>query len=176
MRNIKRTAAAVAFALLTLLSVNTQFTNDAAAQSSVRPPANATQNAVPGSGDPTAGRPTRQPTELRDGAVPGGSMGTNSDADIWRKIRDGVTGNVSIPDKRSGQMIRGTDNRLRTREDVIAATESRGGSAGNLGGNNAGIASWIELRNGPLVRYGLYAMGGIIALLQSSSCSEAASA
>ncbi len=161
---------AVVFAFLSLFFITAlQFSGDAAAQSSVRPPANATQNAVPGRPGSVPARgiagPHTPPQILKDGMVPGGSLGNRSQADIWRMIREGTTGSVSIQDKRAGQLIRGTGNRLRSREDVLAATQSRGASAGNLNRNNAGIASWISVRNGPLVRYGLYAMAGMIALL-----------
>lgn len=158
---------AAAFAYLTVaFAALTISPNDAVAQSSVRPPANATHNAIPGR-TPGTGLAARRtsPQQLKDGIVPGGSLGNRSQADIWRQIREGTTGNVSIQDKSAGQLIRGTGNRLRTREDVLAATQSRGGSAGNLNRNNAGIMSWIAVRNGPLIRYGLYAMAGIIALL-----------
>jgi len=145
------------------------FSAAANAQSSVRPPASATQNAVPGapgsSGSPTLGRNNFAPEEFKDGIVPGGTRSGLSQSDIWRKIREGKTGKVSIPDKKSGQMIRGPNTRLKTLEDIRAAVESRGGSASNLGKNNAGIASWIAVRSGPLARYGLYAMGGMIILL-----------
>lgn len=164
------TAIAAVFAFLCLFFVTAiPFAGDAGAQSSVRPPANATRNAVPGRPGvaPSGGvaAPHTPPPVLRGGEVPGGSLGNRSESDIWRKIREGTTGNVSIQDKSAGQLMRGVDNRLTTEKDVIAATQSRGGSAGNLNRNNAGIASWIALRNGPLVRYGLYAMGGMIALL-----------
>lgn len=172
MSNATRTATtsfliAAVFAFLSLFFVTSiQSSGDAQAQSSVRPPANATQNAVPGraQGSGVAARRT-QPQKLKDGIVPGGSLGNRSQADIWRKIREGTAGNVSIQDKSAGTLIRGTGNRLKSQKDVIAATQSRGGSAGNLNRNNAGINSWIAVRNGPLVRYGLYAMGGILALL-----------
>jgi formate dehydrogenase subunit gamma len=181
MNTVNRTAAALKvtatplFAatfifIALLLAAPLQMISDAAAQSSVRPPANATTNTVPGNsglhrGGRAAGRDAGKPLNLQGGNVPGGSLGTKSQADIWRKIRSGETGGVSIPDKNAGQLIRGTDTRLRTKADIIAATQSRGGAAGNLNRNNAGIMSWIEIRNGPLVRYGLYAMGGVIALL-----------
>ncbi len=163
---------AVIFAFLSLfVTTSLQFADGAAAQSSVRPPANATRNAVPGTPGTGATQPTGVaaprvlPPKLKDGMVPGGSLGNRSEADIWRTIRQGTTGNVSIPDKKAGQLMRGVDNRLRTRQDVLKANQSRGGGAGNLNRDFAGIASWINLRNGPLVRYGLYAMGGMLALL-----------
>lgn len=174
MENANRTASvslmiAALFAFFSLFFVTSlQISNDALAQSSVRPPANATQNAIPGRNDnngPAAGRDPGQALQLKDGVVPGATLGNRSASDIWRKIRSGTAGNVSIPDKNAGNLIRGTGNRLRSEKDVIAATQSRGGSAANLNRNLAGINSWIEVRSGPLVRYGLYAMGGMIALL-----------
>ena len=95
----------------------------ALAQSSVNPPANAVQNVAPESNDPQAG------------AVPGGTLGTKSDADIWRAIRGGVQGTVSIPDKKAGLLVQ---------------------SAGE---------SWRDFRNGPLPTYGAWAMGGVLVLL-----------
>lgn len=172
MRSTNRTNSATVliaavFAFLSLFfAASIQFSDDAVAQSSVRPPANATRSVVPGSA-PNSGvaAPHVQPPKLKDGMVPGGALGNRSQADIWRKIRQGASGNVSIPDKRAGQIMRGVSNRLKSEKDVIAATQSRGGSAGNLNRNMAGIASWINVRNGPLLRYGLYAMAGIIAVL-----------
>ena len=161
---------AAVFAFLSVFFTTAiHFADGAAAQSSVRPPANATQNAVPGRSGraPATGvaQPRTAPQVLKGGEVPGGSLGTRSDTDIWRQIRQGTSGNVSIPDKSAGQLMRGVDNRLQSEKDVIAATQSRGASAGNLNRNLAGIAAWINVRNGPLLRYGLYAMGGMIALL-----------
>lgn len=69
------------------------------------------------------------------GTVPGQSLGSSSDAEIWRQIRKGKQGNVSIQDKKSGIMI-----------------QSEG-------------ESWRALRNGPLSTYGTWAIIGIIALL-----------
>lgn len=39
------------------------------------------------------------------GSVPGASLGTNSDAEIWRAVRQGVQGTVSIPDKQAGVLV-----------------------------------------------------------------------
>lgn len=82
---------------------------------------------------------TKPDTELLEspekGAVPGGTLGLSSDAEMWRAIRKGVTGSVSIPDKKAGQLVQSE-------------------------GDN-----WRALRNGPLKTYGAYALGGIIVLL-----------
>lgn len=59
---------------------------------------------------------------------PGDHLGTKSDSDIWRKIRRGVEGTVSIPDKKAGVYIQ---------------------SAGE---------TWRNVRNGPFKSYGALAM------------------
>ena len=69
------------------------------------------------------------------GTVPGESLGSSSDADIWRAIRQGKQGSVSIPDKNAGYMI-----------------QSEG-------------ESWRAIRNGPLSVYGAWAILGSVALL-----------
>jgi formate dehydrogenase subunit gamma len=86
--------------------------------SSVRPPANAVGTAAPTS--PNSVNPDK----------PG-----NYDVEMWRKIRGGIEGQVSIPDKKAGVLVQ---------------------SDGEL---------WRNFRNGPLPTYGAYAMGGMIALL-----------
>ncbi|MGI9385797.1 MAG: hypothetical protein ACR2OX_00060, partial [Methyloligellaceae bacterium] len=56
------------------------------AQSSVRPPAGATTN-------------------VTGGTVPGEALGNISDSEMWRAVRKGIKGNVSIPDKKAGQLV-----------------------------------------------------------------------
>ena len=84
--------------------------DSAFAQSSVRPPANATTNTVPRAGTPTSvpGVRADAPENPKEGKVPGGSLGNRSQSDFWRALREGATGTVSIPDKKAGQVIRGT--------------------------------------------------------------------
>lgn len=129
------------------------------AQSSVRPPDNATTNAVPRAGAPrqVPGRPTALTETPTKGTVPGASLGNRSDTEIWRALREGRSGNVSIPDKKAGQLIRGAPERLRSEADVRAAMRTQG--------NDGSIASWVLLRQGPIATYGAYAMGGTIVLL-----------
>ncbi len=105
-----RTALATLGILSLLCAAHFLLIATASAQSSVRPPSNATENAVPApsgtgstaaparpsGGGPTAGRPTVAPPNLTAGAVPGNTLGTRSQSDIWRQIRDGATGNVLI--------------------------------------------------------------------------------
>ena len=69
------------------------------------------------------------------GAVPGNSLGTSSDADFWRSIRQGEQGSVSLPDKQYGVMIQSE-------------------------GDN-----WRAVRNGPLSTYGVWVLLGMIILL-----------
>ena len=69
------------------------------------------------------------------GQVPGGSLGNQSDSEIWRAVRQGVQGTVSIPDKKSGVLVR---------------------SSGE---------SYRNFRNGPLSTWGVWFMLGMLALL-----------
>ena len=70
-----------------------------------------------------------------EGQVPGGALGNLNDAEIWRAVRHGIEGTVSIPDKKAG---------------VLVQSE----------GDN-----WRAWRNGPITQIGLYAMGGMLILL-----------
>lgn len=74
------------------------LTSQAYGQSSVRPPASAVENNVP---------------EAKDGKVPGNTLGINSDSDTWRAIRHGVTGNVSIVDKKAGILVQSDGENFR---------------------------------------------------------------
>lgn len=69
------------------------------------------------------------------GQIPGSSLGNQSDADLWRALRNGEAGRVSGPDPQAGVMIQ---------------------SEGDL---------WRSMRNGPLSTYGIWGLIGIIALL-----------
>jgi formate dehydrogenase subunit gamma len=88
--------------------------NGSAQNPNVRPPAGAS---VPG---PGMSQPER----------PG-----NYDVEMWRKLRGGVQGQVSIPDKKAGLLV------------------------------DAEGETWRNLRNGPLAVYGAYGLGSMIALL-----------
>ena len=87
--------------------------------------------------------PAAAQTEGRDveaapttgGNVPGGHLGTSSDADFWRAIRQGEQGAVSIPDKQAGRMIQSE-------------------------GDN-----WRAIRNGPVSVAGAWMMLGMLGLL-----------
>ena len=69
------------------------------------------------------------------GTVPGDSLGSASDAELWRAIRRGVQGNVSIPDRNAAVMIQSE-------------------------GDN-----WRAWRNGPMTVYGGWIMLGVIGLV-----------
>ncbi len=71
----------------------------------------------------------------QEGRVPGDALGSTSDADFWRAVRQGTQGTVPQPDPSAGQLI-----------------QSEG-------------ESWRAIRNGPLSTYGVWAILGIIALL-----------
>lgn len=66
------------------------------------------------------------------GAVPGDSIGKASTADMWRAIRRGSAGRVSLPDPRTGIMI-----------------QSEG-------------ENWRALHNGPISTWGAWLLGGVL--------------
>lgn len=74
-------------------------------------------------------------TAQEQGRVPGDALGNQSDPDMWRAIRRGEAGKVSIPNPAAGVMIQSE-------------------------GDN-----WRAIRNGPLSTYGSWALGGMVALL-----------
>ena len=69
------------------------------------------------------------------GRVPGNALGNQSDPDMWRAIREGERGTVSIPNRQAGVLIQSE-------------------------GDN-----WRAFRNGPLSTWGAWGLLGIIALL-----------
>jgi formate dehydrogenase subunit gamma len=69
------------------------------------------------------------------GQVPGDTLGGASDTDVWRAIRQGDRGTVSIPNQQAGVLIQSE-------------------------GDN-----WRAIRNGPLSTYGVWLLLGMIALL-----------
>jgi len=74
-------------------------------------------------------------TAQTSGNVPGNTVGNSSDAEMWRAIRRGTQGDVSIQDKKAGYMI-----------------QSEG-------------ENWRAIRNGPLSVWGSWAIFGVIAIL-----------
>ncbi|MBK0397654.1 formate dehydrogenase subunit gamma [Limibaculum sp. M0105] len=103
---------------------------------SVRPPANAETNA------PTEPGVARE-LDLVDEMSPAKAqtplviLGPNSDASVWSAVRHGVEGQVSIPDAKAGQLIQ---------------------SFGTTW-------EWLRSQDGPLFKWGGYALGGMVALL-----------
>lgn len=89
------------------------------AQSSVRPPDSATQGA----------------TSPTDGIVPGDALGNTSDSEVWRAVRRGTAGTVSIPNDNAGVLVQ---------------------SAGE---------NWRLIRNGPFYDYLGLAMVATLVLL-----------
>lgn len=69
------------------------------------------------------------------GTVPGNVLGNQADADLWRAIRQGERGSVSIPNAQAGVLIQSE-------------------------GDN-----WRAVRNGPLTVYGAWLMLGIVIVL-----------
>ncbi len=76
-----------------------------------------------------------EPVMPMEGNVPGQSLGAISDSEIWRTVRHGITGTVSIPDKQAG---------------VLVQSE----------GDN-----WRAFRNGPVTVSGVWIMAGMLGLL-----------
>lgn len=108
--------------ILALIALGTTFAleisdpQNAQAQSSVRPPVGSTTNVM-------------------GGTVPGMSRSSDSAAELWRAVRHGVKGTVSIPDKKAGVLV-----------------QSEGDS-------------WRAVKNGPIATWGVIGLGGIVLLL-----------
>lgn len=100
----------------------------------VRPPAGAVQNVVPGASD---GANVRRPggSPALDVVDPTKSMGAVYDTDMWKKIREGKSGLVSIHDPLSAQLV-----------------QSEG-------------ETWRNLRNGPLSTYGAWTLLGVLGII-----------
>ena len=111
-RAVAGVLGAMALALILALSPSSA---QQAPSSSVRPPPGAS---IPG------GRDVVQPER------PG-----NYDIELWKKVREGLQGQVSIPDKKAGQLVQSDGE------------------------------AWRNFRNGPLPRYGVWAMAGIVVLV-----------
>ncbi|MCB1492039.1 MAG: formate dehydrogenase subunit gamma [Rhodobiaceae bacterium] len=74
------------------------------------------------------------PDQVPAGA-PSNTLGPASDADIWRAVRQGIQGSVSIPDKKAGTLVQ---------------------SEGDV---------WREIHNGPVPTYGAYALAATVGFL-----------
>ncbi len=56
-----------------------------------------------------------------DGRVPGGALGTVNDAELWRQVRQGDRGTVSLPNKQAGVLVQSEgDNWMNWRNGPIA--------------------------------------------------------
>jgi formate dehydrogenase subunit gamma len=84
---------------------------------------------------PTPMGPVAPAWAQQQGQVPGGALGGASDSDLWRALRQGDRGSVSIPNQQAGVLI-----------------QSEG-------------ETWRTFRNGPLSTYGVWVLLGVIALL-----------
>jgi formate dehydrogenase subunit gamma len=69
------------------------------------------------------------------GNVPGKALGNVNDSELWRQIRRGASGTVSIPDKKAAVLI------------------------------NSSGESWRATRNGPISTYGGWALAAVIVAL-----------
>jgi formate dehydrogenase subunit gamma len=69
------------------------------------------------------------------GAIPGESVGNTSTSDMWRSIRQGNRGLVTLQDKQTGVLI-----------------QSEG-------------ENWRSIRNGPMSVYGVWLLGGVLVAL-----------
>lgn len=70
-----------------------------------------------------------------DGRVPGSRMDNGFGSDMWRSVREGISGDVTIPDAKAAQLVQSE-------------------------GDN-----WRNFRNGPLLTYAAYTLGGMLAAL-----------
>jgi len=123
---LARSAALALVAFVTVFAALISLGPDALAQSSVRPPAGATQNAAPG----------QTPEGIfTGGQLPGNRNLDTSDSEMWRAVRQGIRGSVTIPDPNAAQLVQSE-------------------------GDN-----WRAIRSGPLVRWSVYVLGGMVLLL-----------
>lgn len=115
MRRVIILTASAAMLLAVLLLAFPAFAQD---NPNVRPPSNAVTNAGPSANPQTAP-----------------DLGGNYDPTIWGEVRQGLKGDVSIPDKKAGVLV-----------------DSSG-------------ETWRNLQNGPISTYGAYGLIGMVALL-----------
>lgn len=103
-RRVVLTVAALMLAVTALASFGAA---SFAQSSSVRPPAGAVENVVPPAGASAPGENVRVRSGGTIPAVPDptGGKGAIYDTDMWRKVRGGVPGKVTIPDAMAGQLI-----------------------------------------------------------------------
>ncbi|MEO0619315.1 MAG: formate dehydrogenase subunit gamma [Pseudomonadota bacterium] len=137
---------------LMLLGASLAFMQAAHAQSSVRPPSSAQPS------DPGPAATGAAIDNLSN------SLGTSSDSDFWRKLREGQSGYTRDQGTAAGQAIRAPAGRLNTEAEIRAAKQS-GGALSRVTSPNISGDGWRAIRSGPLPTYGAMAMGGIVVLL-----------
>jgi formate dehydrogenase subunit gamma len=89
----------------------------------------------------TEGRSVEEPSP-QAGNVPGGHLGAASDSQIWRALRGGAYGTVSIPDKQAGQLIQSEGDNWRARRNFWITN----GGIWALFGMTAFVALFFALR------------------------------
>lgn len=136
-RRLGRLAMVLTLVLGVIALARLSIATEAQAQSSVRPPAGATVNVAPSPGLPRSNVPSRasQPVDVKKGHVPGEALGNQSDSEMWRAVRQGISGTVSIPDKQAGQLVQSE-------------------------GDN-----WRAYRNGPLATWGVLSLVAMLLLM-----------
>lgn len=112
-RVIRAAGLAGLFAALLIASAGASLAQGA--NPNVRPPSNAVTQAEPGS-----------PNDVRP---------WNYDVEMWKELRRGARGNVTIPDKKAGRLV-----------------------------DSSGEA-WRNMRNGPLPMYGAWLLGATVGLI-----------
>lgn len=142
----------LAFGILFLFATLVTLPNAADAQSSVRPPANATSSG----GAPAGG--TGDTGNLSN------SLGTSSDSDFWRALREGQEGSTQVNAPAAGQAMRAPGGRL-TSEKAIRDAVAGGGALSRVTSPNLSGDGWRSIRNDVLPQWGGYAMGGMLVLL-----------
>ena len=115
---MRRVIILTASAMLLLAVLLLAFPAFAQDNPNVRPPASAVTNAGPSANPQTAP-----------------DLGGNYDPNIWGEVRQGLKGDVSIPDKKAGVLV-----------------DSSG-------------ETWRNLQNGPISTYGAYGLIGVVGLL-----------
>lgn len=133
--NRKGIGAGALSALFAILLIMIALAPSALAQNpNVRPPAGAVQNVVPEAGENAnvrrpGGAPSQQVVD------PTKSMGGVFDTEMWKKVREGQPGKVTIHDPLAGQLV-----------------QSEG-------------ETWRNLRNGPLSTYGAWLLLGLLGVI-----------
>lgn len=158
-----RCAASLFLALIVAFVGGLAGAPGAAAQSSVRPPANATSNALPLARGQVPARSTVS-TNVTGGRVPGGALGSTSQSQIWRAIREGKLANVSSTDPQTPFLIRSDGKKRPTTEQAVEQAARRGADV-DRSVFNVGPTNWRLYRNDYLPKYGMWFIVGVTVLL-----------